>query len=52
MTIPIPGLERVFRGDKPVYLALADVLADAIAEGHLAAGARLPTHRELAGSWA
>jgi len=44
----IPGLERVFRGDQPVYLALTDVLADAIAEGHLSQGARLPTHRELA----
>ena len=44
----IPGLERTFRGDKPVYLALTEVLADAIADGHLAQGARLPTHRELA----
>jgi len=47
MTIQIPGLERAFRGDKPVYLARTDVLADAIAEGHLPQGARLPTHRAL-----
>jgi DNA-binding transcriptional regulator YhcF (GntR family) len=48
MTIPIPGLERVFRGDKPVYLAITEVLADAIADGHLGQGTRLPTHRQFA----
>ena len=44
----IPGLERVFRGDKPVYAALGDVLAEAIADGHLAPGEQLPTHRAMA----
>ncbi len=48
MTIQIPGLERVFRGDKPVYLAITEVLANAIADGHLRQGTRLPTHRQFA----
>jgi DNA-binding transcriptional MocR family regulator len=32
----------------PIYLAIADALADAIAAGRLKPGARLPTQRELA----
>jgi DNA-binding transcriptional MocR family regulator len=47
VTMTIPGLERVFKGDKPLYLALTDVLAEAIADGKLVPGERLPTHREL-----
>jgi DNA-binding transcriptional MocR family regulator len=33
---------------RPVYLSLADQIARAIADGRLALGARLPTHRRLA----
>lgn len=44
----IPGLQRIFRSGRPLYLALADVLSEAIADGHLAPGERLPTHRALA----
>jgi DNA-binding transcriptional MocR family regulator len=33
---------------RPVYLSLADQVARAISHGRLEAGARLPTHRELA----
>jgi DNA-binding transcriptional MocR family regulator len=33
---------------RPVYLSLANQVADAISEGRLGAGVRLPTHRELA----
>ena len=33
----------------PAYLRLADALADAIAEGHLGLGSRLPAERVLAG---
>jgi DNA-binding transcriptional MocR family regulator len=44
----IPDLQRVFRSGRPLYLALADVLSAAIADGHLAPGERLPTHRALA----
>ncbi|MCA8967750.1 MAG: winged helix-turn-helix transcriptional regulator, partial [Planctomycetes bacterium] len=32
----------------PRYVAIADALADDVAGGRLAAGTRLPTHRELA----
>jgi DNA-binding transcriptional MocR family regulator len=34
--------------NKPCYLALADAIASGIADGQLAEGARLPTHRDLA----
>lgn len=34
--------------DGPLYLAIADSLASAISDGTLAAGTRLPTHRDLA----
>lgn len=33
---------------RPVYLSLADQFCRAIADGHVEAGARLPTHRRLA----
>ena len=36
------------RDDSPVYLALADAIAEDVASGRLRPGARLPTHRELA----
>lgn len=32
----------------PIYRVIADVLGDDIAQGRLSAGARLPTHRDLA----
>ncbi|MBL8806267.1 MAG: PLP-dependent aminotransferase family protein [Rhodospirillales bacterium] len=34
----------------PVYLAIADVIANDVASGRLPVGARLPTHRALAGA--
>jgi DNA-binding transcriptional MocR family regulator len=39
---------RALRRDVPVYLALADSIADDVATGRLRPGTRLPTHRELA----
>ena len=36
------------RADAPLYLALADRIAQDVAGGRLAPGERLPTHRELA----
>lgn len=45
MTIWIPNLKG--RGG-PLYRAIADALAEAIEDGSLPAGMRLPTHRELA----
>lgn len=45
MTIWHPRLEG--RG-KPIYVALADALAEDLNGARLAAGARLPTHRQLA----
>jgi DNA-binding transcriptional MocR family regulator len=39
---------RVLRQDLPMYLALADRIAEDIATGRLTPGARLPTHRALA----
>lgn len=33
---------------RPVYLALADQIASAVADGRLGSGAQLPTHRRLA----
>jgi DNA-binding transcriptional MocR family regulator len=48
VAVTMPDLRRVFRSGKPVYLALADVLGAAIADGNLAPGERLPTHRALA----
>ena len=39
---------RALRADTPIYLALADRIAEDVATGRLAAGARMPTHRELA----
>jgi DNA-binding transcriptional MocR family regulator len=45
MTIWVPELGE---GDAPLYLALADALAEDVASGRLAAGVRLPTHRGLA----
>jgi DNA-binding transcriptional MocR family regulator len=44
----IPNLETVFDMEKPLYRAVADVVAAAVADGHLAPGSRLPAHRELA----
>ncbi|TIM98686.1 MAG: PLP-dependent aminotransferase family protein, partial [Mesorhizobium sp.] len=41
---PDPALIR-----RPAYLSLADQFARAIHDGKLANGARLPTHRRLAG---
>lgn len=38
----------VTAGEGPLYLAIVDELASAIGAGTLAAGDRLPTHRELA----
>ncbi|HET8727165.1 MAG TPA: GntR family transcriptional regulator, partial [Alphaproteobacteria bacterium] len=45
MTIWKPDPSALHR---PVYRSLADPIARAIADGRLAAGARLPTHRQLA----
>jgi DNA-binding transcriptional MocR family regulator len=39
---------RALRSDLPVYLALADTIAEDIAAGRLRPGTQLPTHRELA----
>jgi DNA-binding transcriptional MocR family regulator len=39
---------RILATGTPVYLALADRIAEDIASGRLTPGARLPTHRELA----
>lgn len=39
---------RALSGDSPVYLALADTIAEDVASGRLRPGAQLPTHRELA----
>ncbi|MEM7153754.1 MAG: PLP-dependent aminotransferase family protein [Myxococcota bacterium] len=39
---------RVASGDKPRYVAIADALSADIADGRLAAGQQLPTHRDLA----
>src|SRR6185503_21155429 len=39
---------RALRTDAPVYLALADRIAEDVAAGRLVPGTRLPTHRELA----
>jgi DNA-binding transcriptional MocR family regulator len=39
---------RPLRHDTPVYLALADRIAEDVAAGRLKPGTRLPTHRELA----
>lgn len=45
MTMWLPDPESIRR---PAYLSLADQFARAIHDGHLAHGARLPTHRKLA----
>src|SRR5262245_35301078 len=39
---------KTLRTDSPVYLALADTIAEDVASGRLRPGTRLPTHRELA----
>jgi DNA-binding transcriptional MocR family regulator len=39
---------RAFGDDSPVYLAIADAIAEDVASGRLRPGTRLPTHRELA----
>lgn len=39
---------RTLRTDAPLYLALADRIAEDVAAGRLGAGERLPTHRQLA----
>lgn len=39
---------RLSRRDSPVYLAIADSIAEDVAAGRLGPGTRLPTHRELA----
>jgi DNA-binding transcriptional MocR family regulator len=41
-------LRRVARASGPIYLAVADALADAIAAGELSPGDRLPPQRRLA----
>jgi DNA-binding transcriptional MocR family regulator len=46
MTMWTPVLERY--PNRPRFEAIADALRDAISEGSLKAGDRLPTHRELA----
>ncbi len=45
MTIWVPELSN---GRGPIYVAIADALADDIASGKLRPRTRLPTHRELA----
>lgn len=45
MTIWKPEIRR---NDGPIYLAIADAIAEAIETGGLEPGERLPTHRELA----
>lgn len=45
MTMWHPDIQHT---TQPRYLALADALAQAIQDGSLTAGARLPTHRDLA----
>jgi DNA-binding transcriptional MocR family regulator len=39
---------RALRNDAPLYLALADTIAEDIATGRLRPGTQMPTHRELA----
>jgi DNA-binding transcriptional MocR family regulator len=39
---------RLDRGGKPVYLAVADAIADDVRNGRLSPGARLPAQRDLA----
>jgi DNA-binding transcriptional MocR family regulator len=39
---------EVRQGDDPLYVRLADALAEDIAQGKLGEGAKLPTHRDLA----
>src|SRR6185503_19724450 len=39
---------RKLRSDSPVYLALADTIAEDVASGRLRPGTQLPTHRDLA----
>ena len=41
----VPSVDR---GDRPLYVAIANQIARALQEGNLAPGARLPTHRDLA----
>jgi DNA-binding transcriptional MocR family regulator len=41
-------MPRALRDDAPLYLALADSIAEDVAAGRLRPGTRLPTHRELA----
>jgi DNA-binding transcriptional MocR family regulator len=39
---------RTLNSDSPVYLALADTIAEDVASGRLRPGTQLPTHRDLA----
>ena len=39
---------RALRSDSPLYMALADTIAEDVASGRLRPGVQLPTHRELA----
>lgn len=49
MTIFTPDLLKSYVKDgRPLYLAIADAVADAIHSGALKPGSRLPTHRDLA----
>jgi DNA-binding transcriptional MocR family regulator len=41
----VPSVDR---GDRPLYVAIANQIARAMQEGSLPPGARLPTHRDLA----
>jgi DNA-binding transcriptional MocR family regulator len=45
MTKWIPSREKL---DRPLHIGIANLLRDAIADGHLAVGERLPPHRTLA----
>ena len=45
MTIWMPRIEE---GASPLYLAIADAVQKDLESGALLAGARLPTHRDLA----
>src|SRR5262245_63261573 len=45
---PMSWTPRALRTDSPVYLALADTIAEDVASGRLRPGTQMPTHRDLA----
>ncbi|TPG55935.1 PLP-dependent aminotransferase family protein [Roseomonas nepalensis] len=47
---PHGWVPKIEDGTGPIYLAVADAIGTAVARGELRAGARLPTHRALAGA--